>query len=130
MTRLVKDHEYEIEVQRQFDWLNWIFSLATFTITLACLQFKTPWKPAALSLIVIAPMYWYAFKNIPASLKALRALRDETMNPSVVAEVKYLESKYHSWRAVVRLGMMFIVLILYFCVLVSSEAGWVTWLQS
>jgi hypothetical protein len=127
--RLIKDHEYFYEVRLQSNWLNWIFAITTFTITLSCLQFNTPWKPASLALIVILPMYIHAYKSIPESLKALRKLKSETNNPNIDAEIKYLEKKFHGWTSLVRHVIMYAALFLYFSVLLIHDAKWIIWLK-
>jgi hypothetical protein len=126
---LVKDHEYAREATAQADWLNWIFAVTTFALTLACLQFKSPQRAALLCLVIFVPMYWHAFHNIPASLRALRDLERETKDPRVAAEIKYLMSKFHGWRAIPRNLALLLAPVVYSIVLLYGDQPWVLWFQ-
>lgn len=123
---LVSDREYQMEARAQAEWLNWVFAIVTFTLSVACLQFPTPWRAALLCLFLVLPMYAYAFFNMPQSLKTLRKLRDEVksdeiQHKEISALIRHIESKFHGWNVLLRHIPLWFSLALFFCVLFSFK---------
>jgi len=74
---LIKENEYAAEAAKHVDWINWVFSITVFLFVITALQFKSPWKICLVGLLIVIPMYIYAFRSIPPSLVALRRLAKE-----------------------------------------------------
>ena len=123
MTKLlITDEEYAAEVKKHTDYLNWVFGLSTIFLSVSCLQFQTPWRAAVLCLGAVVPMYIYAFASFPRSMRVLRKLHVETKDPEVRARVKELEHKFHGWRVIFTLFILWFAIALYLSVLFSW--GW------
>jgi hypothetical protein len=119
---LITDEEYAQEVKKHADYLNWVFGLSTIFLSISCLQFQTPWRAAVVCLGAVVPMYVYAFASFPRSLRVLRKLYAETKDPEVKARAKELERKFHGWRVIFTLFILWFALALFFSVLFSW--GW------
>jgi len=123
---LITDEEYAREVKVHSDYLNWVFGLSTIFLSVACLQFNTPWKAAVVCLVAIVPMYAYAFRSFPVSLKVLRRLYAETKDVALKSELQRLERKYHGWRVLFTNGILWLALLLYLSILFAwFPATWV-----
>ncbi|HDY8178583.1 hypothetical protein ACODG7_16185 [Vibrio anguillarum] len=96
MNNLLSEYEYAAEAKKHVEWLNWIFGITTFMITLTSLQFQTPWKVCFVGAFIIVPMYVYGFLSFPPSLIALRELCKENPENQEINELKIkLENEYH-----------------------------------
>ncbi|MFA6011737.1 MAG: hypothetical protein WC799_17235 [Desulfobacteraceae bacterium] len=118
---LVTDEEYAKEVKSHSDYLNWVFGLSTIFLSISCLQFPIPWRPALVCLFAIIPMYIYAVASFPVSLKILRELYKETKDKEVKNIIAHLESRFHGWRIVYTNLILMIGLLLYVAVLLSAS---------
>ncbi len=116
---LITDEEYAMEVKKHADYLNWVFGLSTIFLSISCLQFQTPWRAAVVCLGAVVPMYAYAFASFPRSMRVLRKLYAETQDPEVKARVNDLERKFHGWRIVFTLFILWFAIALYITVLFS-----------
>lgn len=117
---LITDAEYANEVKLHSDYLNWVFGISTIFLSLACLQFPTPWRAAIICLGAVLPMYFYAFASFPASLKVLRSLYKETKDESVKSTIKHLEKKFHGQRVIFTNFILWFGLALFLFVLGSE----------
>ena len=118
---LISDEEYAKEAKSQSDYLNWIFGVTTFFLTLTCLQFNTPWKVAVICLGSVIPMYIYAIACLPISLRVLRALNRETKDPEVQQILAHLERKFHGLGVVYTNAILWISLLFFLTVLFSFD---------
>jgi hypothetical protein len=129
--------EYAEEVRSHSNWLNWIFGIFTFSTALACLQFANPSKVAIVSLVMVLPMYVFAFTNLPVTLRTLRKRRNALPNEHprrkrLEVLIAYLEKKYHGPRVVAENAVLWIALLCYVFVIASGIPGleWVLWIRS
>ena len=130
---IITDEEYAREVKAHLDYLNWVFGISTLFLSIACLQFKTPWHAAVICLIAVVPMYIHAFVNFPTSLKTLRKLYKETNSAEIKKILDHLERKYHGFKAIYSTATLWLSLFLYLFVLFSFVPGFspfLTWIQT
>lgn len=134
---LIKENEYAAEAAKHVDWINWIFSITVFLFAITALQFKSPWKICLIGLLIVIPMYIYAFRSFPPSLVALRQLAKESPNNEELSSLKiHLEQKYHGWRAALAVSPLWISMAFYIFVMASGVDCFaflrpaITWLQA
>jgi predicted cobalt transporter CbtA len=118
-SKLLPEGEMAAEAKVHSDWLNWIFAVSTATMAITALQFQHPWRVALLGLVVVVPMYFFAFVSFPASLRALREICQDTKDSEATKLLKYYESKYFGWSALYRNAGLWLALALYVTVLFS-----------
>ena len=118
-SKLLSESELAAEAKAHSDWLNWIFAVSTATLAIGALQFQHPWRVALLGLVVVVPMYFFAFFSFPASLRALREICRDTRDEEARKLLKYYESKYFGFSALYRNAALWLALSLYAIVLFS-----------
>ncbi|MEN1943211.1 hypothetical protein WCE55_05025 [Luteimonas sp. MJ293] len=134
---LIKENEYAAEAAKHVDWVNWIFSITVFLFAITALQFNSPWKICLVGLLIIVPMYVYAFRSFPPSLVALRQLVKEDPGNEELSKLKvHLERKYHGWRAALSVSPLWISIAFYLFVMASGAEKFallhpaISWLQA
>jgi hypothetical protein len=121
-SKLLSEGELAAEAKAYSNWLNWVFAVLTANMAIGALQFPQPWKIALLGLVVVAPMYMFAFVSFPASLRALRALHKETQDSEVKRLLEYYEAKYFGATSIYRNAVLWLALALYVTVLLSFSS--------
>lgn len=137
MRKLLSEQEYAAEAKKHVEWLNWIFGVTTFLLTLTSLQFNTPWKVCFVGAFLIVPMYAYGFFSFPPSLITLRELCKENPEDLNLNDLKNkLEKKFHGVKAVFTttpfiISMTFYVLVLATC-FDDFKFGltWIEWVKA
>ncbi|QFI38791.1 hypothetical protein FR932_13490 [Moritella marina ATCC 15381] len=112
--KLLTEQEYEVEAKKHIDWLNWIFGITTFLLTLTSLQFAQPWKVCFVGSFLIVPMYIYGYRSFPPSLIILRGLRKEYPKDDELKELTgRLEKKFHGIRVFISAAPFWISMVFY-----------------
>lgn len=119
MAHLLTEKEYSAEAKVHRDWLNWVFGITTFLYAVTALQFPSPWKICLLGLLLWIPMYIYAFKSVPPSLRALRQLAKEG-DTECKALLKLIETKHMGLSATLESSLLWISWVLYIAVLLTG----------
>ncbi|SNY64821.1 hypothetical protein [Stenotrophomonas sp. CC120223-11] len=113
------------EARRHADWLNWVFGITTFGLTLTALQFASPWKIALLCLPIVLSMYVYAWYSFPPTLRALRKLaKEHPKDPDVAKLTAEFEKSHNGLRAFMRVLPMTIAILVYLYVLATGIPGY------
>jgi hypothetical protein len=113
------------EARRHADWLNWIFGITTFGLTLTALQFASPWKIALLCLPIVLSMYVYAWYSFSPTVRALRKLAKEHPENLEVAELMAdLQKSNNGLRAFLRVFPMSFAMLVYLYVLATGIPGY------
>ncbi|MGE8273347.1 hypothetical protein [Stenotrophomonas sp.] len=113
------------EARRHADWLNWIFGITTFGLTLTALQFASPWKIALLCLPIVLSMYVYAWYSFPPTLRTLRKLAKEHPEDLEVAKLTAeFEKSHNGLRAFLRVIPMIFAMLVYLFVLATGIPGY------
>jgi hypothetical protein len=124
--------DYEKEAEVYYEWANWVFGLSTFLFAITALQFKSPWRIAALGLIVIVPM----FLSVPRRQPPLRMkLRMQAINgdKKINQLLDRVETNLYGLRAAFRHPLVLSSVALYLIVLFSWApifSGLVAWFQA
>lgn len=131
---IVTDKEYAIEAEKHSEFVNYIFGITVFGLSLTCLQFKEPWRIGVLCLIIVVPLYIVTFVRFPSSLQALRSLAREFPNDNQLkGTLRTLESRFHGWKATPRYAIFWVSLTLYVFIVGSSTFPqlqlFIRWLQ-
>jgi hypothetical protein len=119
---LIDDNEYANGATKHLDWVNWVFAITVYLFAVTALQFNSPWKICLLGLPLIILMNIHAILSFPQSLLDLRRWRKEQPENQRLIELENkLEKEFHGWRAALKALPLWISVILYIVVMVSSK---------
>ncbi len=119
------------EIERYFNILNLQLGLFLFTVAMACITMSNPCKAAAVSLIMVLPLFGWAVKNhFPPTIETLRVLCQEHPSDTELAELLALTERNHFGFMHVAFNTLvfWVGFIFYAVVLVFPEFS--TWVKS
>ncbi|CAM3215003.1 hypothetical protein [Moritella viscosa] len=135
--KLLTEQEYEAEAKQHIDWLNWIFGITTFVLTLTSLQFDHPWKVCFVGSFLIVPMYIHGYRSFPPSLITLRELcKEDPKNEELKELTERLEKKFHGIRVFISAAPFWISMVFYtfvFGTMIESfdfVLPWIEWIKT